>query len=316
MIIVTGSNGFIGSNLIKGLNSMGIKDILAVDDHEKLPPSENLSNCEFKDLIEIEDIAELLRNYPTNDITHIFHQGACSDTMEKDINYMIKNNYLFSKDLLTLALEKNINFIYASSASVYGDGKIFEEDKKYEKPINLYAYSKFIFDQYVRELINKTDSQIVGLRYFNVYGPNEQHKGRMASVAFHLHQQLKESKSIKLFEGSDGYEDGEQKRDFIHVDDVVKVNLWFMKNEVSGIFNVGTGVSQSFNDVANAVINWNKKGKIEYIPFPEELIGSYQSYTQANIDRLRNAGYKDEFLTVEEGVSSYLSTLQDWPSND
>ena len=316
MIIVTGSNGFIGSNLIKGLNSMGIKDILAVDDHEKLPPSENLSNCEFKDLIKIEDIAELLRNHPTNDITHIFHQGACSDTMEKDINYMIKNNYLFSKDLLTLALEKNINFIYASSASVYGDGKIFEEDKKYEKPINLYAYSKFIFDQYVRELINKTDSQIVGLRYFNVYGPNEQHKGRMASVAFHLHQQLKESQYIKLFMGSDGYEDGEQKRDFIHVDDVVKVNLWFMKNEVSGIFNVGTGVSQSFNDVANAVINWNKKGKIEYIPFPEELIGSYQSYTQANIDRLRNAGYKDEFLTVEEGVSSYLNSLHNWPSND
>lgn len=316
MIIVTGSNGFIGSNLIKGLNSMGINNILAVDDHENFPPSENLSNCEFKDLVKIEDIDKLLRKYPNKDISHIFHQGACSDTMEKDINYMLKNNYLFSKDLLTLALEKNINFIYASSASVYGDGKIFEEDKKYEKPINLYAYSKFIFDQYVRELMNKNDSQIVGLRYFNVYGPNEQHKGRMASVAFHLHQQLKESKSIKLFEGSDGYEDGEQKRDFIHVDDVVKVNLWFMKNEVSGIFNVGTGVSQSFNDVANAVIKWNKKGKIEYIPFPEELIGSYQSYTQANIDQLRNAGYKDEFLTVEEGVSSYLSTLQDWPSND
>lgn len=316
MIIVTGSNGFIGSNLIKGLNSMGINDILAVDDHENFPPSENLSNCEFKDLVKIEDIDKLLRKYPNKDISHIFHQGACSDTMEKDINYMLKNNYLFSKDLLTLALEKNINFIYASSASVYGDGKIFEEDKKYEKPINLYAYSKFIFDQYVRELMNKNDSQIVGLRYFNVYGPNEQHKGRMASVAFHLHQQLKESKSIKLFEGSDGYEDGEQKRDFIHVDDVVKVNLWFMKNEVSGIFNVGTGLSQSFNDVANAVIKWNKKGKIEYIPFPEELIGSYQSYTQANIDQLRNAGYKDEFLTVEEGVSSYLSTLQDWPSND
>ena len=316
MIIVTGSNGFIGSNLIKGLNSMGINKILAVDDHENFPPSENLSNCEFKDLVKIEDINKLLRKYPNKDISHIFHQGACSDTMEKDINYMLKNNYLFSKDLLTLALEKNINFIYASSASVYGDGKIFEEDKKYEKPINLYAYSKFIFDQYVRELMNKNDSQIVGLRYFNVYGPNEQHKGRMASVAFHLHQQLKESKSIKLFEGSDGYEDGEQKRDFIHVDDVVKVNLWFMKNEVSGIFNVGTGLSQSFNDVANAVIKWNKKGKIEYIPFPEELIGSYQSYTQANIDQLRNAGYKDEFLTVEEGVSSYLSTLQDWPSND
>ena len=316
MIIVTGSNGFIGSNLIKGLNSMGITNILAVDDHENFPPSENLSNCEFQDLVKIEDIDKLLRKYPNKDISHIFHQGACSDTMEKDINYMLKNNYLFSKDLLTLALEKNINFIYASSASVYGDGKIFEEDKKYEKPINLYAYSKFIFDQYVRELMNKNDSQIVGLRYFNVYGPNEQHKGRMASVAFHLHQQLKESKSIKLFEGSDGYEDGEQKRDFIHVDDVVKVNLWFMKNEVSGIFNVGTGLSQSFNDVANAVIKWNKRGKIKYIPFPEELIGSYQSYTQANIDQLRNAGYKDEFLTVEEGVSSYLSTLQDWPSND
>ena len=207
--------------------------------------------------------------------------------------------------------------IYASSASVYGAGKIFKESVEYEDPINLYAYSKFKFDQLVRQELIKSETQIVGLRYFNVYGPQEQHKGTMASVAFHLHSQLKDNEEIKLFEGSEGYDDGEQRRDFIYVEDVVKVNLWFLKNQkVSGIFNVGTGKSQTFNEVAHSVINWNKRGKINYVPFPEKLKGAYQSYTQANISKLREAGYKDEFLNVQEGVKKYLDRLESWPKNE
>lgn len=316
MIIVTGSNGFIGSNLIKGLNLLGYKDIIAVDDHENLAPSENLSDCDFLDLKNIDELPDLISKSNRGEISHIFHQGACSDTMEKDIEYMLQNNFIYSRNILDRALEKNIPFIYASSASVYGNEITFIEDIKYEKPINLYAYSKFLFDQYVRSLLDKNKSKIVGLRYFNVYGPNEQHKGRMASVAYHLHQQLKEGEEIKLFEGSDGYENGEQRRDFIHVDDVVKVNLWFKKNDISGIFNVGTGNSQTFNEVAEAVIKFNKKGKVEYIPFPNKLIGAYQSYTQADITQLRKSGYKEEFLTVEQGVKAYIEKLEKWPSND
>ena len=207
--------------------------------------------------------------------------------------------------------------IYASSASVYGSGTVFQESLENENPINLYAYSKFKFDQLVRKELLKKDTQIVGLRYFNVYGPREQHKGSMASVAFHLHNQLKENEEIKLFEGSDGYENGEQRRDFIHVEDVIKVNLWFLENQnVSGIFNVGTGRSQTFNEVAHSVINWNKRGKINYIPFPEKLKGAYQSYTEADISRLREAGYKETFLSVQEGVKKYLDSLESWPNNE
>ena len=206
--------------------------------------------------------------------------------------------------------------IYASSASVYGAGKIFKEYVEYEDPINLYAFSKFKFDQLVRQELIKSETQIVGLRYFNVYGPQEQHKGTMASVAFHLHNQLKDNEEIKLFEGSEGYDDGEQRRDFIYVEDVVKVNLWFLENQkVSGIFNVGTGKSQTFNEVADSVINWNKRGKINYIPFPEKLKGAYQSYTQADISKLRKVGYKDQFLNVQEGVKKYLDRLESWPKN-
>jgi len=250
-------------------------------------------------------------------IKTIFHQGACSDTMEWDALFMLKSNYLLAKKLLICAENAKIPFIYASSASVYGDGKIFIEEKENEKPINLYAYSKYLFDQYVRSRIEKSSSQIVGLRYFNVYGPNEFHKTKMASVVHHLHQQLKKDQSVKLFEESGGYAAGEQRRDFIHVDDVVKVNLWFKENtNISGIFNVGTGESQTFREVAEAVIEWNKKGSIQFIPFPKELIGSYQSFTEANLDKLRKAGYKDEFLNVQEGIKLYLDTLENWPSNE
>ena len=319
MIIVTGSNGFIGSNLIKGLNEIGYKDIIAVDNQDDPELKDNIAHCDIEDFLNIDEFINLIRNNEIDGtkIRAIFHQGACSNTMEWDADFLYKNNLLYSKELLNFSQKTQTPLIYASSASVYGAGKIFEESIENEDPINLYAYSKFKFDQLVRQELIKSETQIVGLRYFNVYGPQEQHKGTMASVAFHLHNQLKDNEEIKLFEGSDGYDDGEQRRDFIYVEDVVKVNLWFLENQkVSGIFNVGTGKSQTFNEVAHSVINWNKRGKINYVPFPEKLKGAYQSYTQANISKLRKAGYKDEFLNVQEGVKKYLDRLESWPKNE
>lgn len=318
MIIVTGSNGFIGSNLIKHLNKSGFKDILAVDDLSKAENQKNIYDCEVKDLIDLEDLSStLLKPSMRKGIDYVFHQGACSDTTEWDINYLLKNNYYFSKFLLEFCDEQSIPFLYASSASVYGNEQNFRENKENERPINLYAYSKYIFDQLVRKKINKISSQVVGLRYFNVYGPREAHKGEMASVAYHLHQQLTESNEVKLFGEFDGFKAGHQRRDFIHVDDVIDVNLWFMKNQnFSGIFNVGTGKSQTFNEVAEAIINWNQKGKITYIPFPEELKGSYQSFTQADISKLRQIGYEKEFRNVQIGIKDYMNTISIWPKND
>ena len=318
MIVVTGSNGFIGSNLIKGLNEIGYKNIIAVDNQDDPELKENIAHCDIQDFLNIDEFINLIRNNEIDGtkIRAIFHQGACSNTMEWDADFLYSNNLLYSKKLLNFSQKTKTPMSYASSASVYGAGKIFKESVEYEDPINLYAFSKFKFDQLVRQELIKSETQIVGLRYFNVYGPQEQHKGTMASVAFHLHNQLKDNQEIKLFEGSEGYDDGEQRRDFIYVEDVVKVNLWFLKNQkVSGIFNVGTGKSQTFNEVAHSVINWNKRGKVSYVPFPEKLKGVYQSYTQANISKLREAGYKDEFLNVQEGVKKYLDRLESWPKN-
>ena len=319
MIVVTGSNGFIGSNIIKNLNSLGISDILAVDNHDNEDLKNNINNCQIKEQLGIKEFLESVKKGKLNssDLKTVFHQGACSDTMEWDAEYLYEVNLLYSKDLLNFCLTKSIPLIYASSASVYGSGIKFQEKLENESPINLYAYSKYLFDQMVRKCLEKNESQIVGLRYFNVYGPNEAHKKNMASVAYHLHQQLKTSDQVNLFKGSDGFGDGEQRRDFIHVDDVVNVNLWFMDNtNVSGIFNVGTGNSQTFNEVANAVIEWNQKGSINYIDFPENLKGAYQSFTEADISALRKAGYIEDFLDVNAGVKKYLDALSDWPKNE
>ena len=319
MIIVTGSNGFIGSNLIRGLNKKGYKDIIAVDDHSREDLKENIVHCNIREFIDIDDFLVMVQKEEIDkkNISAIFHQGACSDTMEWDSEYLFKNNLLYSKELLNLALRSKCPLIYASSASVYGGGEIFVESLENESPINLYAYSKFKFDQLVRKELSRSNTQIVGLRYFNVYGPNEQHKGKMASVAYHLHNQLKDGDKIKLFKGSDGYDDGEQRRDFIYVEDVIKVNIWFFENrEISGVFNVGTGRSQTFNDVAKSVIDWNKKGKIEYIPFPEALKGAYQSFTEADVKKLRDVGYQEKFISVQDGVKRYLDSIENWPKNE
>ena len=319
MIIVTGSNGFIGSNLIKELNKNQNTKILAVDDQKDPELQKNIADCNIHEFFDIDEFLGKVENgeFDNKNIEAIFHQGACSDTMEWNSEYLLKNNFYYSKTLLNLAERINAPFIYASSASVYGSGEIFKESKENEDPINLYAFSKYLFDQLVRKRLKSNTSQIAGMRYFNVYGPNESHKGGMASVAYHLHQQLKTGDKVKLFEGTDGYGNGEQRRDFIHVEDVVKVNTWLLNNSnVSGIFNVGTGRSQTFNEVAKAVLEWNQKGSLEYIPFPDKLQGSYQSYTEADISKLRNAGYSENFLDVSSGVKKYLDTLKNWPKNE
>ena len=316
MIVVTGGAGFIGSNLVKALNDRGLTNILVVDDLEDGTKFKNIADCEIMDYMDKDTFLDRIeaREPFEEKIDVIFHNGACSSTTEWNGVFMMEVNYEYSKALLHYCQEEKVQYIYASSASVYGDGPTFKEERTFEKPLNVYGYSKFLFDQYVRRLETKLTEQVVGLRYFNVYGPREQHKGTMSSVAFHFNNQVAEQGVLRLFEGCDGYADGEQRRDFVFVGDVVAVNLWLMDNpSVSGIFNLGTGRSQSFNDVANAVINWHHKGKIEYIPFPEHLKGRYQSFTQADISALRNAGYDAEFKTVEEGVKAYLDWLNKKP---
>jgi ADP-L-glycero-D-manno-heptose 6-epimerase len=313
VIIVTGGAGFIGSNIIKALNERGRSDILVVDNLENGVKFRNLVDCEIQDYVDKEDF--LGRVCCDEDLKHsvqaVFHEGACSTTTEWNGRYMMRNNFDYSKKLLHYCLERYVPFLYASSAAVYGSGANgFREDPVCEAPLNVYGYSKCLFDQYVRRVLPNARSQVVGFRYFNVYGPREAHKGTMASVAFHFDGQLKESGRVKLFEGSDGYAHGEQRRDFIHVDDAVAVNLWFLDHpHRSGIFNVGTGRAQSFNDVARAVIAYHGRGAIEYVPFPDHLRGRYQSFTEADIAGLRAAGYDRPFETVEEGVGAYLGWL-------
>lgn len=311
MFIVTGGAGFIGSNLVKALNNKGISDILVVDDLTDGTKFRNMVDCQVIDYIDKDDFLQHVKQEKNfaESIKAVFHQGACSSTTEWDGRYMMLNNYTYSKVLLHYCLKLRIPFIYASSAAVYGTGEHFKEIKENESPVNVYGYSKYLFDEYVRRFVIRPESQVVGLRYFNVYGSREQHKGSMASVAWHLNQQIQTGDKVKLFAGSGGYADGDQRRDFIHVDDVVNVNLWMLESGCNGIFNVGTGTSCTFNDVARAIISWYKKGEIEYIKFPEHLRGSYQSFTEADISSLRQVGYKNDFLPVEEGIKQYLDIL-------
>lgn len=311
MIIVTGGAGFIGSNLVRSLNARGYEDILVVDDLTDGVKFRNLVDCEIADYLDWRDFRAALNAGRGIPAEAVFHQGACSDTTEWDGRYMMDVNFAFSKELLEYSLGRRIPLLYASSAAVYGDGQAgFREHPDCESPLNVYGYSKLLFDRYVRRHLPAADSQVVGFRYFNVYGPGEAHKGAMASVAFHVHNQIAAGGDARLFEGSDGYGPGEQRRDFVYVDDVVDVNLWFWENpQVSGIFNVGTGASQTFNDVARAVIDWHGRGDIHYVPFPEHLRGRYQSYTEADLSALRTAGYDRPFRAVEQGVAAYLDRL-------
>lgn len=322
--IVTGAAGFIGSNIVKALNERGVTDIIAVDNLKRADKFKNLIDCEVDDYLDKHDFLDILEaGHLDGAVDAILHQGACSDTMEQDGHYMMENNFRYSSSLLEFALDQAVPLIYASSASVYGGGSIFSESREHEGPLNVYGYSKFLFDQIVRRRLSEANSQIVGLRYFNVYGPREQHKGRMASVSFHHFNQYMTEDKVKLFEGTDGYANGGQSRDFIYVDDVVKVNLHFLDHaEISGIYNCGTGRAQPFNDIAVATVNACRaaegkpalsldelvaQGFIEYIPFPDALRGKYQSFTQADQSLLRSAGaYTAPFATVAEGVKAYV----------
>lgn len=312
MIVVTGGAGFIGSQLTSGLNNLGREDILVVDDLSDGKKFVNLSVNSIADYFDKMEFRNLIRERDKvcDQIELIFHQGACSTTTEWDGQYMMDNNFTYSKELLHFAIEREIPFVYASSAAVYGTNTKFSEEPENESPVNVYGYSKLLFDNYVRRLTSTFKSQVAGLRYFNVYGSREEHKANMASVAYHFNNQIKETGELKLFEGSHGYNNGEQQRDFIYIDDVINVNLWMMKNpDVSDIFNVGTGMANSFNNIANAVIDWHGKGKIKYISFPETLKDSYQSFTQADLTKLKAAGYKQGFTSLHEGVQNYLEDL-------
>ena len=310
MIIVTGGAGFIGSNIVQALNARGHDNILVVDDLSDGTKFKNLADLEIADYLDKDDFIARIRAGDNFAASAIFHEGACSATTEWDGRFMMDINYEYSKTLLHYCLQHDMQYLYASSASVYGGGTVFSEQREHEEPLNVYGYSKFLFDQYVRRILPKAQSQIVGFRYFNVYGPREQHKGSMASVAFHFNNQIREDGKVRLFEGCDGYGDGEQRRDFVYVGDACDVNLWFLDHpEKSGIFNLGTGRSQAFNDVANAVIAYHGQGEIEYIPFPENLKGRYQSFTEADMSALRAAGYDKPFRTVEEGVRLYMEWL-------
>jgi len=336
MIVVTGGAGFIGSNIVKGLNDRGVQDILVVDNLTNVDKVRNISDLKIADYIdkeafynliaEAEFCAEGVRFPGLERVTCVFHEGACSDTMASDGKYVLHNNFTFTKALFHFCRLRNAQFIYASSASVYGAGSVFKESPEFESALNAYAYSKLLL--YIRQQ-SSISRQCVGLRYFNVYGPREQHKGRMASVAWHFRNQFQNNGRVRLFEGTDGYENGEQRRDFVYVEDVVKVNLFLLDHpEINGIFNVGTGQCQSFNDVALSVINFLREkagsvevtldqaiaeGLIEYAPMPEVLNGKYQSFTEADMTSLINEGYEQPFFNVEKGVARYLDYLE--PTN-
>ncbi len=310
MIIVTGGAGFIGSNLVHGLNDRGRVDIVVVDNLTDGRKFRNISDASIADYLDQDEFLDWLVENGSDGVDAVFHLGACSDTTEWDGRYMMDNNYEYSKEVLNICLAYRVPLIYASSAAVYGGGTDFRERIGEERPLNVYGYSKGLFDQYVARTLPEAESQVVGLRYFNVYGPREQHKGSMASVAYHHYQQLLSDGVVKLFEGCDGYGDGEQVRDFVYVGDTVKVKLWLLDNpSVSGVFNCGTGRAEPFNEIANGVINYFDRGEVKYIPFPEHLVGSYQSYTQADTSKLREAGYEAPFLSVAEGVRAYMEWL-------
>ena len=312
MIIVTGGAGFIGSNIVKGLNKAGMEDIIIVDNLKSSEKFKNLSTLSFADFIDKLDLWKYLSGISPNSIEAIFHQGACTNTMEYNGRYMMSNNYEYSKNLLNFAAQNHIRFVYASSAAVYGLGKHgFKEDKTSESPLNIYGFSKVMFDRYVRRLLTSSDvhSQIVGLRYFNIYGPGEYHKGKMASIVLKLYKEAKSKGKMFLFEGSENY-----KRDFTYVKDVINVNLYFFNHpEISGIFNCGSGKAESFLQVANYIKKNYKDVSLEFTPFPTELHGKYQYFTEADLSNLRKAGYKAAFTPLQEGIKAYIQQLNNLP---
>jgi len=326
-VAVTGAAGFIGGNMLRGLNAAGIDDIVAVDDLTDARKFPNLVGARIADYLDHRDFYDLLEAGRLGRFDAILHEGACSDTMEQDGRLMMELNYRCSRRLLDVCVATGARLLYASTAAVYGGGSRFAEEPENERPLNVYGYSKLLFDNVVRRQAAELATQVAGFRYFNVYGPGEAHKDRMASVAFHHVNQFREHGRVRLFGEYGGYGPGEHSRDFVHVDDLVRVKLWFLDHpEASGIFNLGTGRAQPFNDIARTVVNGLRardqqpalslddqvaRGLVEYVDFPDALRGKYQSFTQAEIGRLRAIGYEAPFMTVEDGVGAYVERLID-----
>ncbi len=328
-VVVTGAAGFIGANIVKGLNARGIDDIIVVDDLSQGDKFRNFADLKIADYVDMDDFYPNFEEGHYGQVEAVFHEGACSDTMEQDGKYMMDNNYTLSCELFQSCQAQGTRLLYASSAATYGNSETFREVPEFEAPLNVYGYSKLLFDQRMRrELGNnfeRAKTQVAGFRYFNVYGPREQHKGRMASVAFHQFNQFRTEGKVKLFGEYGGYARGEQKRDFVFIDDVVAVNLWFFDHpDKSGVFNLGSGRAQPFNDVALSVLNTLRGlkgdapmslaeaahgGMIDYIPFPDALRGKYQCFTQADLSKLRAAGCDHTFADVQTGVAHYVKWL-------
>jgi ADP-L-glycero-D-manno-heptose 6-epimerase len=313
MLLVTGGAGFIGSVITATLNAEGRDDIIIVDSLHTSEKWQNLTKKKFRDLLHKDDLLKLLEsNAFGNQITGIIHMGACSSTTETDGDYLLRNNYEYSKALGLYAAKRGIRFVYASSAATYGAGEhgYLENFEPLEQlqPLNRYGFSKQIFDLWARQAIPKT---YTGLKFFNVYGPNEYHKGRMASVVFHAYHQVLENKEIKLFRSyRDDYKDGEQMRDFVYVKDVAKVVTWLLENpKHTGLFNVGNGQARTWNDLANALFAaLNTKPQIQYIDMPENLINQYQYFTEAKMERLPHEAFPFKFHSLEEGVQNYVQS--------
>jgi ADP-L-glycero-D-manno-heptose 6-epimerase len=324
-VVVTGAAGMIGSNIVHGLNALGIDDVIAVDNLTNGQKYRNLLGAKISDYYDKTDFYARFARGEFGKVDAVLHEGACSDTMQHDGRYMLDTNYRCSKDLLDACQRQGTRLLYASSAATYGGSASFREEPAFEQPLNVYGYSKLLFDNVVRRMLPAATAQVAGFRYFNVYGPREQHKGRMASVAFHHFNQFRESGKVKLFGEYGGYGPGMQSRDFVFVDDVVAVNLWFLQNPGrSGIFNLGSGRAQPFNDVAVATVNAARtlkgeaplplaelvsRGLVEYIAFPDALVGKYQCFTQADLTRLRAAGCHHAFADVATGVGRYVNWL-------
>jgi ADP-L-glycero-D-manno-heptose 6-epimerase len=324
-VVVTGAAGMIGSNLVHGLNAAGIDDVIAVDELSDGSKYHNLAGARVSDYFDKDEFQARFAGGELGRLDALLHQGACSDTMEHNGRLMLASNYRCSKDLFDECQKQGTRLLYASSAAVYGGSTTFRETPECEQPLNVYGYSKLLFDNVVRRHLGRHGAQVAGFRYFNVYGPREQHKGRMASVAWHHHEQFRGEGVVRLFGEYGGYAAGEQRRDFVYVDDVVAVNLWFLEHpECSGVYNLGTGRAQPFNEVAHATVNAMRAlrgepqlsldelvaaGLVRYIPFPPALVGKYQCHTQADLTALRAAGCALPFVDVATGVSRYVGWL-------
>lgn len=319
MIIVTGGAGFIGSCIVRSLNDSGREDLVIVDHICEEDKWSNLKNKKYVEYIDRDDFLSRLPEFKGK-VSHIIHMGACSDTTETDFDFLYKNNFEYTKELWEFATEEGISFIYASSAATYGDGsRGFDDKEDIERlePLNGYGRSKHLFDLWAEKELrdgNPVPKQHVGLKFFNVYGPNEYHKGTMASVVLHTFNEVNATGKKGLFRSYKAeYKDGEQLRDFVYVKDVCKVVTYMMEHpDISGLFNVGTGKARSFNDLVTATFSaMGKEPVIEYIDMPESLRYKYQYYTQADIEKLRSVGYTEDFYSLEDGVKDYVQGYLD-----